>query len=174
MKSATITAKTGLPEAKFTVPSIGSMIHTGASPLRAPIAPGSAATASSPTAIDPGASPVKAAVKARSAARSATVTRSPGFFSLMSPCSSFAKYGMISAAAISAMRRPTVSASGSIVSVQRRAVLEAPGIGGREANGEVCALLVVVAVQHLAMAVEPGDRGAIAQRHLELNGVAVG
>src|SRR5690606_35295442 len=48
-------------------------------------------------------------------------------------------------------------------------VLETRPVGGIEADGEMRHAVVVGAFEHLAMAIEPGDRGAVgeASRHID-------
>jgi hypothetical protein len=58
---------------------------------------------------EPGAASVSRSVSARSTARSATVTKSPGFFSRMSSCANMRKRGTISICAISRMAAAILS-----------------------------------------------------------------
>src|SRR5690606_32591300 len=117
--TASITPKSGTPEAKLKVPSTGSIVKaSSASP-----SPSSSASfsehASSPTITASGKRSLSLAVMYRSAFTSASVTRSAAdVFCLISPASSLRNRGMISSRAASASK----SASQSICPSSKRMI----------------------------------------------------
>src|SRR5687767_863776 len=108
---------------------------------------------------------ISSGVSAASARSSAMVTMSPGPFSRCSWAASLRKRGWISVAATSAISAATALTSGDFMRlalVQQCWVtlFEPLAVVGGQPDRQAGAAFVVVALQHFAMLVEPGDVAA--------------